>query len=221
MGGMRANTRARGSRAPIIVISVIGIVLAVIVALGLMFWHSAATVGESVRQAGGYARQAQSSFKDGDLKTALKQLDRAGASVEDAHREAETPIWRIASVVPYYGSDVTTVRGLLSAGADASANALPKIESAADGTLVDTDLGSLFQGTSWSDGTLSIPRIHEAKTDIQDAADVMARVKTTIDDLPETHVQQVTDAVDQAKDSAAQASDALDSLGTMLSHIPG
>lgn len=89
---------------------------------------------------------------------------------------------RIRAVLRF---DVKAVRGMLDAAADAATNALPKIDSAAQGTLVDFNIEELLSGMNFSDGTLSIPKIASIKQDLSDAGAVLKRVKTSIHALPQ------------------------------------
>lgn len=85
---------------------------------------------------------------------------------------------------------------MLDAAADAATNALPKIDSAAQGTLVDFNIEELLSGMNFSDGTLSIPKIASIKQDLSDAGAVLKRVKTSI---YAWLTEQITEMVDQGK----------------------
>ena len=123
--------------------------------------------------AGEYAAEAQQSVGQGDFKQALEQMDSAGSHIVAARDETQGMLWQAAEYVLYYGSDVKAVRGMLDAAADAATNALPKIDSAAQGTLVDFNIEELLSGMNFSDGTLSIPKIASIKQDLSDAGAVL------------------------------------------------
>lgn len=106
-------------------------------------------------------------------------MGSAGSHIVTARDETQGMPWQAAEYVPYYGSDVKAVRGMLGAAADAATNALPKIDSAAQGTLVDFNIEELLSGMNFSDGTLSIPKIASIKQDLSDAGVVLKRVKTS------------------------------------------
>ena len=86
-------------------------------------------------------------------------MGSAGSHIVTARDETQGMPCQAAEYVPYYGSDVKAVRGMLGAAADAATNALPKIDSAAQGTLVDVNIEELLSGMNFSGGTLSIPKI--------------------------------------------------------------
>ena len=111
--------------------------------------------------------------------------------------------------------------GMLGAAADAATNALPKIDSAAQGTLVDFNIEELLSGMNFSDGTLSIPKIASIKQDLSDAGVVLKRVKTSIYALPQPHTEQITEMVNQGKQVVAQIDEAFDTLNTIVEKIPG
>lgn len=119
------------------------------------------------------------------------------------------------------GSDVKAVRGMLDAAADAATNALPKIDSAAQGTLVDFNIEELLSGMNFSDGTLSIPKIASIKQDLSDAGAVLKRVKTSIHAVPQPRTEQITEMVNQGKQVVDQIDETFDTLNTIVEKIPG
>ena len=204
------------------------VILAILVAMllaagiaGWMFWQSAQRVTGEARQAGKNAAKARQSVEQGDFKQALEQLDGAGGHIVAARDETQGMLWQTAEYVPYYGSDVKAVRGMLDATADAATNALPKIDSAAQGTLVDFDITELLSGMSFSDGTLSIPKIASVKQDLSDAGVVLKRVKTSIHALPQPHTEQITAMVNQGKQVVDQIDETFDTLNAIVEKIPG
>ena len=113
------------------------------------------------------------------------------------------------------------MRGMLDAAADAATNALPKIDSAAQGTLVDFNIEELLSGMNFSDGTLSIPKIASIKQDLSDAGAVLKRVKTSIYALPQPRTEQITEMVNQGKQVVDQIDETFDTLNTIVEKIPG
>ena len=98
---------------------------------------------------------------------------------------------------------------------------LPKIDSAAQGTLVDFNIEELLSGMNFSDGTLSIPKIASIKQDLSDAGVVLKRVKTSIYALPQPHTEQITEMVNKGKQVVDQIDEAFDTLNTIVEKIPG
>ena len=188
---------------------------------GWLFWQSAQRVISEAQQAGEYAADAQQSVEQGDFKQALEQMNSAGDHIVAAHNETQGVLWQTAEYVPYYGSDVKAVRGMLDAAADAATNALPKIDNAAQGTLVDFNIEELLSGMNFSDGTLSIPKIASIKQDLSDAGAVLKRVKTSIYALPQPHTEQITEMVNQGKQVVDQIDETFDTLNTIIEKIPG
>ena len=110
---------------------------------------------------------------------------------------------------------------MLDAAADATTNALPKIDSAAQGTLVDFNIEELLSGMNFSDGTLSIPKIASIKQDLSDAGAVLKRVKTSIYALPQPRTEQITEMINQGKQVVDQIDETFDTLNTIVEKIPG
>ena len=188
---------------------------------GWLFWQSVQRVIGEAQQAGEYAAEAQQSVEQGDFKQALEQMGSAGSHIVTARDETQGMPWQATEYVPYYGSDVKAVRGMLGAAADAATNALPKIDSAAQGTLVDFNIEELLSGMNFSDGTLSIPKIASIKQDLSDAGAVLKRVKTSIHALPQPRTEQITEMVNQGKQVVDQIDETFDTLNTIVEKIPG
>ena len=204
-----------------IVIAILVAILLAVCVSGWLFWQSVQRVIGEAQQAGEYAAEAQQSVEQGDFKQALEQMDSAGSHIVTARDETQGMLWQAAEYVPYYGSDVKAVRGMLGAAADAATNALPKIDSAAQGTLVDFNIEELLSGMNFSDGTLSIPKIASIKQDLSDAGAVLKRVKTSIYALPQPHTEQITEMVNQGKQVVDQIDETFDTLNTIVEKIPG
>lgn len=182
---------------------VIAILVAILLAVGVsgwLFWQSVQRVIGEAQQAGEYAAEAQQSVGQGDFKQALEQMDSAGSHIVAARDETQ---------------------GMLDAAADAATNALPKIDSAAQGTLVDFNIEELLSGMNFSDGTLSIPKIASIKQDLSDAGAVLKRVKTSIHALPQPRTEQITEMVNQGKQVVDQIDETFDTLNTIVEKIPG
>ena len=126
-------------------------------------------------------------------------MDSAGSHIVAARDETQGMLWQAAEYVLYYGSDVKAVRGMLDAAADAATNALPKIDSAAQGTLVDFNIEEL----------------------LSDAGAVLKRVKTSIHALPQPRTEQITEMVNQGKQVVDQIDETFDTLNTIVEKIPG
>ena len=190
---------------------------------GWLFWQSVQRVIGEAQQAGEYAAEAQQSVGQGDFKQALEQMDSAGQSHRrGARRNPGQCYGRTAEYVLYYGSDVKAVRGMLDAAADRrDQTPLPKIDSAAQGTLVDFNIEELLSGMNFSDGTLSIPKIASIKQDLSDAGAVLKRVKTSIHALPQPRTEQITEMVNQGKQVVDQIDETFDTLNTIVEKIPG
>ena len=171
---------------------------------GWLFWQSVQRVIGEAQQAGEYAAEAQQSVGQGDFKQALEQMDSAGSHIVAARDETQGMLWQAAEYVLYYGSDVKAVRGMLDAAADAATNALPKIDSAAQGTLVDFNIEELLSGMNFSD-----------------AGAVLKRVKTSIHALPQPRTEQITEMVNQGKQVVDQIDETFDTLNTIVEKIPG
>lgn len=125
------HTKKRTAVHVALAIVILCLALAVSVAVaGLLFYKQAQTVKNEEQQ----AVSALSGLNEDILKNAdslQATVSQAQQHTVEAKRISHNPLWTVASIMPYMGNDVTTVRGMTEVMDDLTGNTLPGFTSIA------------------------------------------------------------------------------------------
>ena len=92
-----------------ILIGVLVIVAALAVFAGAFVW-SALHVKNELQQAVSSAQGLQQTISEADTSKLEKQTTAFSDHVSKAYKQTSSPLWQVASVVPYVGDDISAVR---------------------------------------------------------------------------------------------------------------
>lgn len=92
-----------------ILIGVLVIVAALAVFAGAFVW-SALHVKNELQQAVSSAQGLQQTISEADTSKLEKQTTAFSDHVSKAYKQTSSPLWQVASVVPYVGNDISAVR---------------------------------------------------------------------------------------------------------------
>ena len=117
----------------------------------------------------------------------------------------------MASFIPVYGSDINAVRTMVDALSDVSSGALvPMADNLAQATP-----GKLFQ-----DGTINVSALQAVADSLSDSSKVFKSANEKIQSIGDTHISQVTELVDKAKDGFATLNGAVDAAEKVAPVLP-
>ncbi|KFI96139.1 DUF4012 domain-containing protein [Bifidobacterium stellenboschense] len=182
------------------------VILAVLVALaawGAYLAYSALVAKREIQAAVASASSLGAGAVTGDANAAKTALDQMGGHIDKAYAQTGNPLWKPVEFIPYYGSDVKTVRESVRIMADMSDNALPQLETALTGMQVK-DFGV-------SGGKVSLPGLKDNAESLRLANETITQANTEFQRLGGTHVPQLTRMLADAQrrfDSAASLMDA-------------
>ena len=148
------------------VLIVIGALLLTIAALAAWLGLSALKAKNEVEAAIQAASRIQSQVQAGDTDKAQASIEAFSQHIDATYAQTKQPVWKLATLVPYYGSDVKAARDMVHILEDVSNNALPKLAKAAraldfnsigikDGTIQLGNMASVAQDLcrrQWSSG---------------------------------------------------------------------
>ncbi|OJS84528.1 late cornified envelope protein 3C [Bifidobacterium longum subsp. longum] len=148
------------------VLIVIGALLLIIAALAAWLGLSTLKVKNEVEAAIQAASRIQSQVQAGDTDKAQASIEAFSQHIDATYAQTKQPVWKLATLVPYYGSDVKAARDMVHILEDVSNNALPKLAKAAqaldfnsigikDGTIQLGGYGQRGTGScrrQWSSG---------------------------------------------------------------------
>ena len=107
------------------VLIVIGALLLIIAALAAWLGLSTLKVKNEVEAAIQAASRIQSQVQAGDTDKAQASIEAFSQHIDATYAQTKQPVWKLATLVPYYGSDVKAARDMVHILEDVSNNALP------------------------------------------------------------------------------------------------
>ncbi|HJG31100.1 MAG TPA: DUF4012 domain-containing protein [Collinsella ihuae] len=177
--------------------AVIAVVVLLVVALGAsgaLLARSALSVRDRAGEAVGIVNSVKGKVTSGEFSTLPDDAARLQALCADIEAETSGPLWAAASVLPVVGSDVSAARELVSVLSEVSADALvPMAEQLAGATP-----GRLF-----ADGSINVSAVCAVVDALADSAGVLGSANERVQAIGDTHVAQVTELVETAKDGFA------------------
>lgn len=211
-GGRGRSGRPRRARTAGIVV---GVVLAVLLVaggtMGFLLYRSAMTVKDSASAIMAQATTLKDSLKNGDDVGLNSSLDSIVSNTDVISAEVSSPLWTAASFIPVVGEDVRSVQTLGEVASDLVHNALAPVASSLSGT----SLSNLLQ-----DGTVNVELIRTLSSSLGDAMPVIQSSIDTISSLPEAHIPQLQEVLDQVQGPVNEAKDMVGQIEPILNLLP-
>ena len=213
--GLVRHRHRKGERKKRRVTAVIAaIVVVVLVAFGVsgfMLLNSAKTVKSQAKETVEIVGGLKDKVTSGDFSTLpddAKKIDELCSSMK---KETSSPVWTMASFIPVYGSDINAARTMVDALSDVSSGALvPMADNLAQATP-----GKLFQ-----DGTINVSALQAVADSLSDSSKVFKSANKKVQGIGDTHIAQVTELVDKAKDGFATLDGAVDAAEKVAPVLP-
>ena len=156
-----------------ILIGVLVIVAALAVFAGAFVW-SALHVKNELQQAVSSAQGLQQTISEADTSKLEKQTTAFSDHVSKAYKQTSSPLWQVASVVPYVGNDISAVRTTVAAMENISSQALPQLVKVAE----NVELNSIHV----ENGTIEISGLEASQQPLQ-IADALKTAETYCEKL--------------------------------------
>lgn len=197
-----------------ILIGVLVIVAALAVFAGAFVW-SALHVKNELQQAVSSAQGLQQTIVDSDKSKREEQVNTFSDHVSKAYKQTSSPLWQLASVVPYVGDDISAVRTMVAAMENISSQALPQLLQAAD----NIDLNNVHV----ENGTIEISGLEASQQPLQiadDTIDKATREVKTVKAVKTPHIAQVADALTTAETYCEKLGSMVRSLNSIVQVLP-
>ena len=198
-------------RVGVVIAAVVAVVLVAFGASGFMLLNSAKTVKGEAKEAVETVGGLKDKVTSGDFSTLpddAKKIDELCGSMK---AETSSPLWTMASFIPVYGSDITAACTMIDALSDVSSNALVPMAD----NLSQATPGKLFQ-----DGTINVSALQAVADSLSDSSKVFKSANEKIQGIGDTHISQVTELVDKAKDGFATLNGAVDAAEKVAPVLP-
>jgi hypothetical protein len=156
------------------------------------------------------ARQALAS---GDTAQASNSVRKLSSHIDAVYAQTDSITWQMASLIPYYGSDVTVVRNAVSILERVSQEALPSL----------TDAASTFslKNIVLEQGAVKMHGIEEAADQLDKASSVITQASIDLDSSGGTHIAKLTKALDSTKQQFSEFAELLDTYTRIAQLAPG
>jgi len=103
------------------------LVLGLTIATGAYFARSVAATKADLQASSANAQALQQAITVGDKVTATSSLSNLQATAAAAHRHSDSPIWKVASLVPFIGDDVEAVSVVSEVLNDVASRVMPPL----------------------------------------------------------------------------------------------
>lgn len=198
-------------RVAAVVAVIVAVVLVAFGVSGFMLFNSAKTVKSQAKETVEIVGGLKDKVTSGDFSTLpddAKKIDELCSSMK---KETSSPVWTMASFIPVYGGDINAARTMVDALSDVSSGALvPMADNLAQATP-----GKLFQ-----DGTINVSALQAVADSLSDSSKAFKSANEKIQGIGDTHIAQVTELVDRAKDGFATLNGAVDAAEKVAPVLP-
>lgn len=197
-----------------ILIGVLVIIAVLAVFAGAFVW-SALQAKNELQQAVSSVQGLQQTIVDSDKSKREEQVNTFSDHVSKAYKQTSSPLWQLASVVPYAGDDISAVRTMVAAMENISSQALPQLLQAAD----NIDLNNVHV----ENGTIEISGLEASQRPLQiadDTIDKATREVKTVKAVKTPHIAQVADALKTAETYCEKLDSVVHSLNSIVQVLP-
>ena len=204
--GERKNRRVSA-----IVAAIVAVVLVAFGVSGFMLFNSAKTVKSQAKETVEIVGGLKDKVTSGDFSTLPDDAKKVDELCSSMKKETSSPVWTMASFIPVYGGDINAARTMVDALSDVSSGALvPMADNLAQATP-----GKLFQ-----DGTINVSALQAVADSLSDSSKAFKSANKKVQSIGDTHIAQVTELVDKAKDGFATLNGAVDAAEKVAPVLP-
>ena len=194
-----------------ILIVVLVIVAALAVFAGAFVWSALQTKNE-LRQAVLSAQGLQQTIVGSDKSKREEQVNTFSDHVSKAYKHTSSPLWQLASAVPYVGDDISAVRTMVAAMENISSQALPQLLQAAD----NIDLNNVHV----ENGTIEISGLEASQQPLQIADDTIDKATREVKTVKTPHIAQIADALKTTETYCEKLDGMVHSLNSIVQVLP-
>ena len=194
-----------------IIAAVVAVLLVVLGASGFMLLNSAKTVKSEAKEAVEIVGGLKDKVTSGDFSTLPDDAKKIDELCDSMKAETSSPLWTAASFIPVYGSDINAARTMIDTLSDVSSNALVPMAD----NLSQATPGKLFQ-----DGMINVSALQAVADSLSSSSKVFKSANEKIQGIGDTHISQVTELVDKAKDGFATLNGAVDAAEKVAPVLP-
>ena len=192
----------------------LAVVLVLVVAAGVdafFVWQSVPTVREDARVAVDGAHEYLAAAKAGDQDGLKKSAKVVSESANKLKQDLAGAQWTVASLVPVFGSDITSVRVVANVLADVADEGLVPM---AEGMEI-ASLSELMD-----DGAVNTEALNNLCSVVEKMTPLISRSAKEVEGLPKAHIEQVAKVLEPAREALVGANDALEQISPLMGDLP-
>ena len=198
-----------------------GVCLAAVAAAGAATPAMAADLVDGLKAKAGdvsdLLNETLAAFKELDFASAGELAAKTSTAVSDLRSQMQGPLWGAAEWVPVLGGDVKAARALVDTLASLVDGALVPVSQ----TLSAVELDRLVVADGSDRVRFDVAAIQAVADAVRQAAPVLDEAASTVGGMGETHIAQLTEAVDTAREKIVPLAGELDEVGELLEVLPG
>lgn len=195
------------------------VLIALVVALGVcgyMLYCSATTVRSDAAVVMSNLSTFETAVVSGDSASVATSANTISTRAADMKKEISSPLWKAASYIPVYGSDVSAACDLVDVLDDVAQNALLPVSEQLSGLSLSKLVGD--------DETIDVATLQGLVTVLGDISPVLVRDVAAVNALPKTQIPQVTTIISKARnvlDGADSIAEKANQIAPYLSTLLG
>lgn len=190
---------------------VIGALLLVIASLVAWLSISAIRAKNEVSAAIVSAGQVQSQIESGKTQKAKISIEQFSQHIDKTYAQTKQPIWGLAEFIPYYGSDVK-LQGKRSEFWRMCPTMLFK--------MADSVESLDFSHIGFANGTIQLGNLESIAPDLTAANEFVADANIQLNNIGDTHIPQLTEALAKGKTKLAQLANLTDMVSRIADVLP-
>ena len=198
-----------------------GVCLAAVAAAGAATPAMAADIVDGLKAKAGdvtdLLNKTLAAFKELDFAGAGELAVKTSAAVSDLRSQMQGPLWGAAEWIPVLGGDVKTARALVDTLVGLVDGALVPVSQA----LSTVELDKLVVADGSDRIQFDVAAIQAVADAVRQAVPVLDEAASAVGGMGETHIAQLTEAVDTAKEKIAPLAGELDEAASLLGALPG
>ena len=199
----RSRRRRRRRRILITILAIVLVLAAAVGFSGYKVYSSAHDLKAQAKTAVTQLNQVQASLEASNFSEAVAATQQLQETAVSMSNTMNTPWWALASIIPYYGDDVTVAKTLVNVLSDVTSNALAPLTKALESHPPTTLVGN---------GTIDIENFKALMNVVQTSIPVIKRNAESLESMPEAHVDQLATTVAPIKEKFLSINDSLEAV---------
>ena len=175
-----------------IVLVVVLVLLVLLGVWGFSLYNSAKTLKSEAPSVMQDVSNIQSSITGGQYSEAVTYANNIATASANMKQELDSPAWAVASVIPFVGSDISSVKTLVGVLNEAATDVLIPLTT----SIKDAPLEGLINDS----GAIDVDTVSTLLSAVESTAPAMDSCASKIEKIPSMNISQLEDVLGPAKE---------------------